>query len=128
MEKIIKSKSSNKIEIKNNNNIFFTINNIIHSENMFCNINFINKKKVRFSPFIRTFPNPTIIEKERYQFLWWTELDKSDAYFTMSSEIQNLQKRHPTMTVKQAMKLLYQPDNLTRYDPTNFTSLKNPRK
>jgi regulatory protein YycI of two-component signal transduction system YycFG len=87
---------------------------------MFYEPNFANKKKVRFSPFIRTFPNPTIIEKERYQYLWWTELDKSAAYFMMFTEIRNLQKKHPTMTVKQAMKLLYQPDNLTRYDPNNF--------
>lgn len=87
---------------------------------MFCNPIFANKKKVRFSPFIRAFPNPTIIEKERYQHLWWTEFDKSAAYFMMFTEIRNLQKKHPAMTVKQAMKLLYQPDNLTRYDPNNF--------
>jgi hypothetical protein len=92
---------------------------------MFCNINFVNKKKVRFSPFIRAFPNPTIIERDIYEYLWWTESDKSNACFTMSSEIQTLQQKHPTMTVKQAMKLLYQPDNLTRYDPSNFTPLKN---
>jgi len=87
---------------------------------MFCNPHFIDKKKVRFSPFIRVFPNPTFIERSHYPYLWWTELDKSTAYMMMHTEIHNLQKKHPNITMRQAMKLLYQPDNLTRYDPNNF--------
>jgi len=75
---------------------------------------------VRFSSFIREFSNPTFIEKSHYPYLWWSELDKSVARCNMCNEIQNLQRIHPNMTVKQAMKLLYQPNNLTRYDPSNF--------
>jgi len=89
---------------------------------LFCSTSCISdKKKVRFSSFIREFRNPTFIEKSHFSYLWWNELDKSAAYHTMRCEIQNLQKKHPSMTVKQAMKLLYQPDNLTRYDLNNFT-------
>jgi hypothetical protein len=80
---------------------------------------------VRFSSFIREFRNPTFIEKSHFQYLWWSELDKSAACYTMWNEIQNLQKKHPAMTVKQAMKLLYQPDNLTRYDSNNFRSINH---
>jgi hypothetical protein len=87
---------------------------------MFCNPNFINKKKVRFSPFVRVFPNNTFIERQHIPYLWWSELDKLYASSTMNREIQNLQKNHPTITMRQAMKLLYQPDNLTRYDANNF--------
>jgi len=77
-------------------------------------------KKVRFSNYVYICSNPTIIDLENCKKLWWSELDKSAAYFSMYSEIQNLQRIHPTMTMKEAMKLLYQPNNLTRYDPTNF--------
>jgi len=88
---------------------------------LFCSTSCVTyKKKVRFSSFVREFSNPTFIEKSHYPYLWWNELDKSIARCDMSSEIQNLQRIHPTMTVKQAMKLLYQPNNLTRYDPSNF--------
>jgi hypothetical protein len=88
---------------------------------LFCSTSCVTiKKKVRFSRFIREFSNPTFIEKSHVPYLWWTELDKYTARCNMYNEIQNLQKNHPSMTVKQAMKLLYQPNNLTRYDPNNF--------
>lgn len=90
---------------------------------MECNNNNSKKRKrVRFSIYTFIYPNPTIIDVEICKYLWWTELDKSAAYFAMFSEIQNLQRIHPTMTMKQAMKLLYQPNNLTRYDASNFVT------
>ena len=89
-----------------------------------CNKNntIISKKnkKVRFSIYTYVHPNPTILDVEICKYLWWSEIDKTTAHFAMFSEIQNLQKIHPTMTMKQAMKLLYQPNNLTRYDASNF--------
>jgi hypothetical protein len=88
---------------------------------LFCSTSCItNKKKVRFSSFVREFRNPTFIERSHFPYLWWSELDKSVARYNMYNEIQSLQRIHPTMTVKQAMKLLYQPNNLTCYDPSNF--------
>jgi len=93
---------------------------------LFCSTSCISEqKKVRFSSFIREFRYPNFIEKEHLSHLWWTELDKSVARYNMYNEIQNLQKIHPSMTVKQAMKLLYQPDNLTRYDSNNFRSINH---
>jgi len=88
---------------------------------LFCTTSCISyKKKVRFSSFIKEFKNPYFIEKSQFPYLWWSELDKSSACCLMRNEIKNLQKVHPTMTVKQAMKLLYQPNNLRYYDPNNF--------
>ena len=88
---------------------------------LFCSTSCISdKKKVRFSSFITEYRNPTFIERSHFPYLWWSELDKSAARYNMYNEIQSLQRIHPTMTVKQAMKLLYQPNNLTCYDPSNF--------
>jgi len=89
---------------------------------MFYNNSIISKKKknVRFSIYTYIHPNSTILYVDSCKFLWWTEVDKREASISMFIEIQNLQRIHPTMTVKQAMKLLYQPNNLTRYDPSNF--------
>jgi hypothetical protein len=91
----------------------------------FCNPNLIIEKQVRFSPFIRIISNPNILELENYKYLWWTELDKRIAHSMMFREINQLQSIHPSMTLKQAMKLLYQPDNLTRYDPNNFINIQS---
>jgi len=80
----------------------------------------LNIKKVKFSPFITICPNDTFIDKHTISNLWWSELDKAYAYSSMFIEIKNLQNNHPTITIKQAMKLLYQPNNLTHYDASNF--------
>ena len=87
---------------------------------LFCSTSCINqRKKVHFSDYIREISNPTYIDESNSKYLWWSHLDKSTACYMMQLEIQNLQKIHPAMTVKQAMKLLYQPNNI-RYDPNNF--------
>jgi hypothetical protein len=51
--------------------------------------------------------------------LWWSTTDQSWARFTALQEIKDLRRKHPLMTLKQALKLLYQPNNI-RYDPANF--------
>lgn len=84
-----------------------------------------NVKNVRFHNLIKVVLIPKISELfsiiERRD-MWWSETDKLNAYKSMYAEIQILQKRHPFMTPKQAMKLLYQPNNLRYYDPSNFTT------
>ena len=80
------------------------------------------KKQVRFNNWNIVYPNPNKIESETTRCLWWSENDKKEAYFAMNKEIRGLQKRHPNINIQQAMKLLYQPNNLKIYDPKNFTS------
>jgi hypothetical protein len=87
---------------------------------LFCSTSCISqKKKVHFSKYIREISNPTYIEESSFKNLWWSQLDKYTACYMMKLEIHNLQKIHPSMTIKQAMKLLYQPNNIC-YDPNNF--------
>ena len=86
------------------------------------NYNNYNKKNrsVRFHNVIKIVLIPKVSELYDTIDIWWSEMDKLNAYKSMYAEIQVLQKRHPAMTFKQAMKLLYQPNNLRYYDPNNF--------
>jgi hypothetical protein len=79
-----------------------------------------SNKKVRFSTWVSVFPNPYFIEIPTKKYLWWSESDKNDAQLTMIFEIRNLQKTHPSITVKQAMKLLYQPNNIIYDEKKKF--------
>ena len=79
----------------------------------------INNKKVTFSTWVNVFPNPCFIEIPSKKYLWWSESDKNAAQLSMIFEIRDLQKKHPSITIKQAMKLLYQPNNIV-YDKKNF--------
>jgi len=82
-----------------------------------------NNKRVRFHNFIDVILIPKMSELYDSIDIWWSERDKASAHLMMYCEIQTLQRIHPTMTMKQAMKLLYQPDNLTRYDANNFVTI-----
>ena len=79
------------------------------------------EKKVEFSVFRDIIIIPKTSEIYDSFDLWWSDIDKRNAYLSMYFEIRTLQKRHPSMTCRQAMKLLYQPNNLTNYDANNFT-------
>ena len=88
--------------------------------------NIKNIKRVRFHNLIKVVLIPKI--SELYSIIdrrdmWWSENDKLNAHKSMYAELQILQKRHPCMTLKQAMKLLYQPNNLRYYDPSNFITV-----
>jgi hypothetical protein len=81
--------------------------------------NDINQKKVKFATWILVYPNPNSLITDNISYLWWTENDKLAACYAMNKEIRSLQHIHPNMTIKQAMKLLYQPNNIV-YDKNNF--------
>ena len=100
---------------RNNNNTNNTMKSYIKDMTNY-------KKQVRFNNWNVVYPNPNKIESETMSCLWWSENDKKEAYFAMNKEIRGLQKRHPNINIQQAMKLLYQPNNLKIYDPKNFTS------
>jgi hypothetical protein len=80
----------------------------------------ITPKKVQFVNYISLVYIPKYNEICNCSEIWWSELDKQIAIMFMNNEINTLRKIHPAMNKKQAMKLLYQPNNLRYYDPTNF--------
>jgi hypothetical protein len=80
------------------------------------------QKKVQFSLFRDIILIPKNSEIYDRIDLWWSDLDKRKAFLSMYTEIKTLQNRHPDMTYKQALKLLYQPNNIRNYDATNFTN------
>ena len=51
--------------------------------------------------------------------LWWNNDDFSYAIKSAHEEIIRLMTIHPSMERKYALKLLYQPNNIS-YDPANF--------
>jgi len=51
--------------------------------------------------------------------LWWNQDDLIYATKTANEEITRLMHIHPYMEKKIALKLLYQPNNIS-YDPNNF--------
>ena len=77
-------------------------------------------KKVRFLNVINIVYIPKYNEICDCRELWWSEIDKTVAQIFMNNEINTLLRIHPAMNKTQAMKLLYQPNNLRYYDPTNF--------
>ena len=87
-------------------------------------LNKLNKnthvKRVQFLNVIKIILIPKYNEICDCRDLWWSELDKKIAMIFMNNEINTLLRIHPSMNTKQAMKLLYQPNNIRYYDPTNF--------
>ena len=81
-------------------------------------------KKVQFSTWILVYPNVNLLGADTIHYLWWNENDKIAACSAMNREIRYLQNIHPNITIKQAMQLLYQPNNKNNskhYDTNNFT-------
>ena len=79
-----------------------------------------NRKKVNFQNIIKVILIPKYKDICDCRDLWWNEFDRRIATIFMNNEINTLLRIHPGMTTKQAMKLLYQPNNIRYYDPTNF--------
>jgi hypothetical protein len=78
-------------------------------------------KKVEFSNFRDVIYIPKTSELYDTIDLWWSQIDKSKAYSSMANEIKNIQMLFPNMTMKQAMKFLYQPNNLIEIE--NYRSM-----
>ena len=80
-----------------------------------------NIKKVRFSRLVRTIYIPSKEATDDIkEYLWWSEYDHIIASNNSLLELKKLMNRHPLMNIRHAKKLLYQPNNLTIYDPSNF--------
>lgn len=78
----------------------------------------MNKKNVTFSLFNNIFLIAKYDEEDIYK-LWWSYLDNVESVKDAKKEIGILLGIHPSMNIKQAKKLLYQPNNIC-YDPNNF--------
>lgn len=78
------------------------------------------RKKVSFQNIIRVILIPKYSEICDCRDLWWNEFDRKIATIFMNNEINTLIRMHPSMNTKQAMKLLYQPNNIRYYDKMNF--------
>jgi hypothetical protein len=78
------------------------------------------RKKVDFQNIIKVVLIPKYKDICDCRDLWWNEFDRRIATIFMNNEITTLMRIHPGMTSKQAMKLLYQPNNIRYYDPNNF--------
>ena len=77
-------------------------------------------KKVRFEKYVYIKLIPVYYEIENYDTLWWNQIDIINNFKISYNEIIRLLEIHPFMEKKQAMKLLYQPNNIS-YDPNNFS-------
>ena len=66
-------------------------------------------KKVDFSIFRDIIIIPKLSEVCDSIDIWWSNTDKIKAYKSMTTEIENIQRIYPGITVKEAAKILYQP-------------------
>jgi hypothetical protein len=71
------------------------------------------KKRVDFSVFRDVIIVPKTSETCDSNDIWWSTTDKVNACKSMIDEIKTLQSIYPDMTYKQAVKLLYQPNNIS---------------
>lgn len=77
----------------------------------------INKKKVRFDG-VTIFLIPYTKDKTG-EVLWWTTEDHVIAKVSAREEIMRLINIHKSMLLRDALKLLYQPNNIS-YNEDNF--------
>ena len=77
-------------------------------------------KNVRFSKKVYIYLIPKYYEINNIDDLWWSEKDLTDIKNNAIQEMKFLMKNHPFMKIHHAKKLLYQPNNITYYDPSNF--------
>lgn len=79
-----------------------------------------SKKRVMFDNIKKIYLlYKNSIYNDEKQKLWWNDDDFSYAKQSANEEITRLLTIHPSMERKYALKLLYQPNNIS-YDPTNF--------
>jgi len=79
-----------------------------------------SKKKVEFSNFRDVIVIPRTSELYDSIDIWWSDVDKCKARFSMITEIQILMKKYPHITIKKAMEILYQPSNVNEDYDNNF--------
>jgi hypothetical protein len=84
--------------------------------------NYSKKKHLGFSKLVTVIFIPNrkqIIEANLMDELWWCEKDYTRFQIDSFNEMRELKSKHPTITRRQILKLLYQPGNIS-YDKRNF--------
>ena len=76
-------------------------------------------KNIQFSKYIYIYLIPTCRELINYQNLWWTEDELINTRLIATKEIMELKNRLPFISMDDAKKLLYQPNNIS-YNENNF--------
>jgi hypothetical protein len=76
------------------------------------------KKKVNFKREVLVYLVPSV--KDEYKGdIWWSKEENNDSFKDAIKEIKELMSRHTSMEKKHAIKLLYQPGNIS-YNAENF--------
>ena len=97
--------------------MFFDIYDIDVDLTIFCKK---YKKKIKFNNTVNVILIPDITTFFDFKnLLWWNESDLLNSMNTARNELYNLINRNPSMTLSQAKKLLYQPNNIS-FNEENF--------
>lgn len=78
----------------------------------------MNKKRVRFDKATILLVSK-LTDYTECHVLWWSKKDATESKITAFDEINKLRKKHKEMTLKDAVKLLYQPNNIS-FNEANF--------
>lgn len=78
------------------------------------------KKNIKISSIVFVKLIPYYHEKNHFPTLWWTPCELMDFRVQATKEIMELKKKHPFISIQDAQKLLYQPNNIS-YDKNNFS-------
>ena len=73
----------------------------------------MNKKQVRFNTVKYIHIVPYLTEYISPNELWWSKKDQTDSIISAQKEVKNLISMHKSMKLKEALKVLYQPNNIT---------------
>ncbi|NDA89608.1 MAG: hypothetical protein EBY20_01675 [Alphaproteobacteria bacterium] len=79
----------------------------------------MNKKQVRFNTKKYIYIIPYLTEYITQNELWWSQNEKEEAKKSAFEEINRLRSIHTTINLRDALRLLYQPNNIT-YNKNNF--------
>jgi len=97
--------------------MFFDIYDVDVDLNIFCKK---YKKKLKFNNVVNVILIPDITSIfDIKNLLWWSENDLTNAVNNARNELFDLVNKNPSMTIIQAKKLLYQPNNIS-YNEENF--------
>jgi hypothetical protein len=83
-------------------------------------------KKIKFNmvKYVMLIPSRREFDDNMKKTLWWNNFDYNNFRFSALYEIQQIMLRHNDMHIKDAIRLLYQPNNI-KFDKNNFITLDN---
>ena len=81
--------------------------------------NKMDKKHVSFNTESYVYIIPYLTEYITSNELWWSLKEQEESKKSVFEEINRLKRVHPTITLRDALTLLYQPNNIA-YNAKNF--------